>query len=101
MFQHVTGSDTPRRTLIETGAFSDGWVKTYFELLEEAKVKWRDEKLWPRDLVAAVHVASLYFRLDYQVWCQHSGHRNEQTDGDLAAIRTRSELFLLTPIVKL
>jgi len=101
MLKHINGEDSPRRTLLNTGAFSERWVETYFELLEEAKLRWRDEQLWPRELVAAVHVASLYFPLDYQTWCQHPGPRNEQTERDLALIRTRSETFLLTPIVRL
>lgn len=101
ILKHINGEDSPRRTLLHTGAFSEGWVETYFELLEEAKVRWRDEPLWPRELVAAVHVASLYFPLDYQTWCQHPGPRNEQTERDLGRIRTRSETFLLTPIVRL
>lgn len=101
ILQHINGEDSPRGTLVNTGAFSERWVETYFELLEEAKIKWRDEPLWPRELVAAVHVASLYFPLDYEVWRQFKGRCNERTEHDLARIRTRSEKFLLTPIVRL
>lgn len=104
MLDHIKGDESPRRTLLNTGAFSERWVETYFELMEEASAKWRDEHLWPRELVAAVHIASLYFPLDYQVWREFKGAqgaRNEQTERDLARIRTRSETFLLTPIVRL
>ena len=51
--------------------------------------------MWPRDLVAAIHFASWYLHLRYNVWCSSTGQRNENTERELASLRTPSEIFLM------
>ncbi len=64
--------------------------------MEVAHNEWHAEMLWPRELVAAIHVASFYFGIRYDAWRAFGGgRRNEQTERELASLRTPSELFLI------
>jgi hypothetical protein len=96
MFAHVFGPNGPWRPLLEEGHFPEGWVAEYQRLLNVARDEWHTEALWPRELVAAIHVTSFYLNIRYDAWRAFGGgRRNWETERDLAALRTPSELFLL------
>lgn len=95
LHDQVFGSRDPTGMLIDQGRLPDGWVTQYLDHLRIATAKWGDQPLWPRKLVAAVHFASRYLNLRYDVWRQSTGGRHESTERDLASIRSPSEIFLM------
>jgi hypothetical protein len=91
---HVFGESGPTEMLLNDGQLPDGWASEYRDLLQIAAKQWQHQPMWPRELVAAVHFASWYLHLRYDVWCATNG-RNENTERELASLRSPSELFLM------
>jgi hypothetical protein len=81
--------------LVMHGQFPDAWVANYLEMLRIATHEWSEQPLWPRRMVAAIHFASWYLNLRYDVWCSASGQRNELTERELKSLRSPSEIFLM------
>jgi hypothetical protein len=82
--------------LLQEGRFPEGWVAEYRRLLKVAHNEWHAEMLWPRELVAAIHVTSFYLGIRYDAWRTFErDRRNEQTEQELTSLRTPSELFLI------
>jgi len=92
---HVFGDGAPCDSLLNAGQFPAGWTDKYLCLLRVASEQWVHEPMWPRQLVAAVHFASWYLNLRYDVWCRHSGRRNLQTEKELSSLRSPSEIFIM------
>ena len=84
---HVFGESAPSTRLLEDGVFRANWV-------ESASHVWASERLWPRELVAAIHFASFYLHARYQAWTLGGGRR-EKTEAQLDRVRAVSEVFLL------
>ncbi len=98
MYEHVLGEGHPGMTLLNTGKLSGEWTDTYLELLKQAVQKCEGRDTLPREIVAAVHFASWYLNIRYDAWRSfEKGKRNEQTETNLARIRTPSEFLLLSP----
>lgn len=95
LHEHVFGLQDPTGMLVDSGTFPDEWVQQCLDLLQIAAAEWRDQPLWPRKLVTAVHFASWYLDLRYEVWRRSTGKRHEMTERDLASIRSPSEVFLM------
>jgi hypothetical protein len=85
----------PTSELINTGQFPAGWSAEYLRLLKLASDQWAEEPAWPRQLVAAVHFASWYLNLRFDVWRHSTGQRNLQTEKELASLRSPSEIFIM------
>ena len=92
---HVFGAADPTGYLVETGTLPEGWAAKYRDLVEIARSEWGNEPMWPREIVAAIHFASFYLPLRYDVWRGDAGTRNEHTERELSGLRTPSEIFLL------
>lgn len=100
LFNHVFGSGEPTALLMDNGRLPSDWASTYLQLLREASEEWHDQPLWPRQLVSAVHFASWYLQMRYDVWRQRTGSRDDATEKSLAAIRSPSEIFLMRGSLK-
>lgn len=93
---HVFGAGSPCDSLVNTGQLPSGWSGEYLRLLNVATDQWAQKPAWPRQLVAAVHFASWYLNLRYDVWCSASPRRrNLQTEKELASLRSPSEIFIM------
>src|SRR5688572_14172459 len=90
---HVFGDGSPCRAILERGKFPNGWTDEYLRLLRIASDEWRDKALWPQNLVSAVHFASWYLPLRYEVWSKSEGRRDDNTEKKLASLRSPSEIF--------
>jgi hypothetical protein len=71
----------------------DGWVDRYLSLLDVVSDFYAGSDLIPRRVAWAVHFASWYLPIRYEVWCNSSGDTNPETVGQLARLRTPSEFF--------
>ncbi len=91
---HVSGDHCPCESLLNTGAFPDGWVDRYLDLLSSLAKKYADRDMLPRQTVWDVHFASWYLPIRYNVWCSSTGNTNDETVGQLGRLRTPTELFL-------
>ena len=100
LHNHAFGDDGPTNSLINEGVLPEGWAAKYLQLLETATKEWRDQPMWPRELVAAIHFASWYLNLRYDSWCSSSGRRNEETECELQSLRSPSEIFLMRGSLK-
>ena len=95
LHDHVFGAGGPTGSLVNDGRLPDAWASRYLQLLEAASREWHDQPLWPRELVAAIHFASWYLSVRYDVWCSSTGSRNEETERELTSLRSPSEIFLM------
>ena len=100
LHNHAFGDDGPTNSLINEGVFPEGWAAKYLQLLETATKEWRDQPMWPRELVAAIHFASWHLNLRYDSWCSSSGRHNEETECELQSLRSPSEIFLMRGSLK-
>ena len=91
---HVFGENGPTRLLLNEGRLPTGWAAKYLDIRRIAAAQWQNESLWPRELVAAIHFTSWYLELRYDAWCSTKDH-NENTERELASLRSPSELFLM------
>jgi hypothetical protein len=91
---HVFGGNGPTQSLLNDGRLPDGWANEYLDLLRIAAEQWQHRPMWPRELVAAINFASCYLNLRYDAWCV-TNDRNENTERELASLRSPSELFLM------
>src|ERR1043166_3056514 len=98
IYEHVLGEGQPSNLLWTTGVLSNEWTDEYLRLLKEAGERCEGQDYLPRKLVAAVHVASWYLNLRYDAWRSEKGKRNEQTEVNLARLRTPSERLLLSTV---
>ncbi|GAB5442582.1 MAG: hypothetical protein Fues2KO_29310 [Fuerstiella sp.] len=94
LHDHVFGLEGPTQSLLNEGRLPTGWASEYLSLLRIATKQWVHELLWPRRLVAAIHFTSWYLNLRYEAW-RISHDRNENTERELASLRSASELFLM------
>lgn len=100
IYEHVLGQGQPSAVLLNTGVLSNEWTDTYLQLLKEVVQKYEGQDSLPRNVVAAVHFASWYLNIRYDAWCKfNKGRQNEQTDHNLARLRTPSEFLLLSAVV--
>jgi len=95
LYDHCLGSGDPTLDLVSSGIVSTKWVENYLLLLSEASSTWSEESLVPRKVVAAVHYASFYLNIRYDIWCQNSGCTNRETEKLIGSLRTPSEIFIL------
>ena len=95
LYEHCLGKVDPSGFLLSTGALPEGWVDTYFRLLDQAKSRWSKYASAPRSAVAAIHFASMYLPIRYSMWEKFSGEVNSKTHDDLARLRCYSEVWLL------
>lgn len=91
---HVFGNNGPTQSLLNEGRLPNGWATEYLNLLRIASEQWQLRPMWPRELVAAIHFTSWYLVLRYDAWCA-TNNRNENTERELASLRSPSELFLM------
>lgn len=91
---HVFGENGPTQSLLNDGRLPDRWANDYLDLLRIATEHWQHQPMWPRELVAAIHFTSWYLNLRYDAWCA-TNDRNENTERELASLRSPSELFLM------
>ena len=101
LIEHVIGKDCPLDDLLQNGTLSPDWATTCLELLTEAKQTWLHQTRWPRQLVAAIHMASWILDNRYRAWCG-SGQRkrNQKTEDLLATITSQSHFFLNAPALE-
>ncbi len=93
LYDHVLGTGSPCETLISQGKFPEGWVTTYLELVAKLTAQYAGQSMLPRRIVWAVHFASWYLPLRYDVWCKTNGDSNKDTVGQLSRLRAPSEIF--------
>ena len=94
LYDHVFGADAPCGCLVERGAFPDGWVGHYLAILRALTEHYSGQAMLPRRVVWAVHFVSWYLPLRYDDWSGSSGKSNQHTIGELARLRTPSEIFI-------
>ncbi|WDI44204.1 hypothetical protein [Bremerella sp. P1] len=94
LYNHVLGTDTPNGSLVDCGQFPDGWVDRYLELLASVAAIYAGQAMLPRKVVWAVHFASWYLPIRYEVWSEGGQRSNSETLSQLARLRTPSELFI-------
>jgi hypothetical protein len=94
IYDHCLGTGDPSGHLIDNGAFPPGWVQRFDELLAEAKARWGSESMVPKPLAAALFFASFFPEYRYGVVRGHRGQGNEQTERDMAHLRSVSSLFM-------
>ena len=82
--------------LLSDGVFPPGWVDQYLAFLKSVTDSYSGADMIPRRTAWAIHFASWYLPLRYDVWCTSSGGTNDETVGQLARLRTPSELFFGT-----
>ena len=82
--------------LVSDGVFPTGWVDRYLALLKSVTELYAGADMIPRQTAWTIHFASWYLPLRYDVWCTASGRTNDNTIGQLARLRTPSELFFGT-----
>ena len=92
----MLGDGSPCGVLLSDGAFPHGWVDRYLALLDSVSGSYAGADMIPRRLAWAIHFASWYLPLRYDVWCKSSGRTNDETVVQLARLRTPSELFFGT-----
>ncbi|EMI24642.1 hypothetical protein RESH_04751 [Rhodopirellula europaea SH398] len=92
----MLGDGSPCGMLVSDGVFPPGWVDRYLALLKSVTDKYLGADMIPRRIAWAIHFASWYLPLRYDVWCSSSGGTNDETVGQLARVRTPSELFFGT-----
>jgi hypothetical protein len=101
MFDHVIGDGCPLDDLLQRGTISSKWVDTYLELLAEAKQTWVSRAHWPRELVAAIHIASWVLDSRYRAWLAgDEGRRNSKTEELLSSVTSNSHIFLDAPALE-
>jgi hypothetical protein len=101
IFEHIVGKRCPLDDLLQKGTISSQWVDTYLELLREAKQAWMHQALWPRQLVAAVHMVTWILDSRYKAWSgSEQGKRNTKTEELLDTLRSQSHLFLDAPAIE-
>lgn len=94
LYEHVLGTGSPSEMLISQGMFPEGWVTTYLELVAKLTEHYAGQSMLPRRIVWAIHFASWYLPLRYDIWCQTTGHSNKDTEGQLSRLRAPSEIFI-------
>ena len=101
LFEHVIGKDCPLNDLLQKGTLSSDWATTYLELLTEAKQTCLHQTHWPRQLVAAIHMASWILDSRYRAWSgSEQGKRNSKTEDLLATMISQSHFFLNAPALE-
>jgi hypothetical protein len=101
LVEHIRGERCPFEVLLSTGVLPQEWAQDYLTLLKEAQQRWQQEPRWPKELVAAVHIASTELDVRYRAWCGFGrGPRNEKTERLLNEVRISSEFFLLSPVTE-
>src|SRR4051812_14894561 len=81
--------------LLRTGRFPDGWVKKYLDLIRQAEGEYRDISEWPRELAAAVYVASVYCDKRYRDWRNLDGSKDAKTERELEEIRWAGDSLVI------
>jgi hypothetical protein len=100
MFDHVVGEGCPLDDLLKNGTIPIKWVDAYLELLVEARQTWVSQTHWPRQLVAAIHMASWILDSRYRAWLAGAeGRRNSTTEELISAVTSHSHLFLNSPVM--
>lgn len=92
---HCVGSNQPSSDLMDRGRFPKNWVGKYAALLERCETMLAGRDHWPRDLVAALHFASLYLPIRYESWHHCTGSTREETERGLRTVRARTEVLLM------
>ena len=96
LYAHVLGDGSPCGALLSDGAFPPDWVDQYLTLLDAVSNSFAGADLIPRRVAWAIHFASWYLPMRYNVWCTSTGLANNDTVRQLARLRTPSELFFGT-----
>lgn len=94
LYDHVLGSGSPCDSLLSGGLLPVGWVDRYLELLAGVNTSHAGCSTLPRRTVWAVHFASWYLPLRYDVWCNTARDSNTETVSQFARLRTPSEMFI-------
>lgn len=81
--------------LLNTGRFPEGWVETYLDLVEKAQHRYAKQLEWPREIVAAAYVASVYCDKRYRDWLGMGGATNTETESALQRIRWAGDSLIL------
>jgi hypothetical protein len=101
MFEHVIGSGCPLDDLLQKGILSSEWAEVYLELLKETKQTWEHQACWPRQLVAAIHMASWILDSRYRAWSALGGGKhNPKTEELLATMTAQSHFLLNAPVLE-
>ncbi|MGH8675790.1 MAG: hypothetical protein ACREVG_15965 [Burkholderiales bacterium] len=95
LYDHCLGPGNPGGSLESTGILGRLWVDEYLALLEQASATWREQPLWPREVVAAIHAASSCLSAKYRNWHLWTAGVNAETERQLAQVRVAGERFLL------
>ncbi len=98
LVRHVFGDGEPSSQLLNEGTFPANWVSRYERFVQSANRVWGHQNTWPKNLVGAVHFASLYLESRYAAW-QTNGLKREQTEEGLRRVRGVSEVFLIGSVV--
>ena len=94
LYDHCLGASDPSGHLLEHGAFPPGWVQRFDELLAQARARWGSEPSIPKTLAAALFFASFFPEYRYEANRAHREMGNQQTERDLAHLRSVSSLFM-------
>ena len=94
IYDHCLGKDDPAESLLDAGKLPSKWSEKYLSLVESATETWKEQEYLPAKVVAAIHYASYYLNIRYEVWKIDSGKINEDTEIELESLRTPSEIFM-------
>jgi hypothetical protein len=95
LFEHCVRHGGPTLTLLRTGAFPPGWVETYLQLAEQAESEYTAVAEWPRELITAAYVASVYCEKRYRDWRAAGGDENLETEASLRRIRWAGDSMVM------
>jgi hypothetical protein len=83
--------------LLNTGRFPDGWVAKYLDLIQDAERQYAHLPNWPRELIAAAYVTSVYCDKRYRDWLSMEPGRKAiaETEASLQRVRWAGDNLIL------
>lgn len=87
LVDHCLGAGNPTVASVSEGNF------------ERASDTWKDESVWPRELVGCLVFVSQLLRIRYEAWRQTRHGGNESTERQLGQVRGASHVFLIQGVV--
>src|SRR3954469_6577235 len=89
------GAGIPIQNLLRTGAFPDGWTDRYLAFVERVSAHYSEESPLPREVLAVVYNASVYFTKRYFDWQRHTGGVNDATEAIVNEVRWAGDRLVL------
>jgi len=98
LVDHCVGARNPSMALLSEGKLPKNWASKYLALLDRASNAWRDERVWPRELVGCLHFVSQLLPGRYEAWKRSYFKGDPHTERQLARVCGASAIFLISGI---